>query len=142
MALNESNPIPSFYFGVEIDGLRVAIISRVSGLGADIEVEEYREGGVNGFIHKFPKVTKNPNLVLEGGITTSTELYDWFRQIVTGNIEKKIVTITLFDQQKTPKRSWSYKNCFPISWKGPELKSDSNTMAFQSLEIVHGGPAV
>lgn len=139
MAFNRSNPFPSFNFQVEVDGLIVGSFSEVSGIGAEIDIEEYREGGVNEFVHKLLKNTKYGNLICRKGVTKSTVLYDWYKQVVIGNIERKMVTIILLDYQKTPIKNWSYKNCIPISWKGPELKSDNNTIAMESVELVHQG---
>ena len=47
-------PYLTFNFAVEIEGLLVGGFTEVSGLESEIEVEEYREGGVNGFVHKLP----------------------------------------------------------------------------------------
>jgi len=139
MAFNRSELFPSFNFGVEVDGLLVGSFSEVSGIGSEIDIEEYREGGVNDFVHKLIKNAKSSNLVCRRGITTLTVLYDWYKQVINGNVERRMVTITLFDSQNNPVKNWSYKNCFPISWKGPELKSDGNTIAIESVELVHQG---
>jgi phage tail-like protein len=39
------DPVLAFHFAVEIGGLFVAGFSDVSGLQAEIEIQEYREGG-------------------------------------------------------------------------------------------------
>ena len=62
-------PFLAFNFAVEIEGLLVGGFSEVSGLESTIEVEEYREGGVNGFVHKLPGATTHANLVLRHGLT-------------------------------------------------------------------------
>ena len=139
MALERSDPLPAFNFEVEIDGLLVGSFKEASVIGPETEIEEYAEGGVNDFVHKLVKTTKYTNLILRKGITSSTVLYDWYKQVVTGNIEMRRVTITLLDSQKTAKRSWSYKNCFPISWKGPELKADDNSIGIEEVQFVHQG---
>ena len=51
-------PYQTFNFAVEIEGLLVGGFTEVSGLESEVEVEEYREGGVNGFVHKLPVRTK------------------------------------------------------------------------------------
>lgn len=139
MAFNRSNPFPVFNFQVEVEGLIAGSFSEVSGLGAEIDIEEYREGGVNEFVHKLLKNTKYGNLICRKGVTKSTLLYDWYKRIVIGNIERRMITIILLDSQKIPIKNWSFKNCIPIHWKGPELKSDSNTIAIESVELVHQG---
>ena len=44
----------TFNFAVEIEGLLVGGFTQVDGLSGEVEVEEYREGGVNGYTHKLP----------------------------------------------------------------------------------------
>ena len=117
MAFNKSNPFPVFNFQVEVEGLIVGSFSEVSGLGAEIDIEEYREGGVNEFVHKLLKNTKYGNLICRKGVTKSTVLYDWYKRIVIGNIERRMVTIILLDSQKIPIKNWSYINCIPINGK-------------------------
>jgi phage tail-like protein len=139
MVFDRSYPFPAFTFDVEVDGLVVGSFSEVSGIESEIDVEEYKEGGVNEFVHKLLKNAKSSNLNLRRGFTTLTVMYDWYKQVVMGNIERRMVTITLLDSQKTQIKSWSFKNCIPVSWKGPELKSDGNAIAIESVQFVHQG---
>jgi phage tail-like protein len=135
MAIPKFNPFPASNFQVEVDGVIAGSFSEVSGIGAEIDIEEYREGGVNDFVHKLLKNTKQENLTLKRPLTKLTVLYDWYKQVVMGNIERR----TLVDSQEGLIKSWSYKDCIPVSWKGPELKSDGNTMGIESVTLVHRG---
>jgi phage tail-like protein len=134
-----SDPFLSFNFELELEGLLVGSFSEVSGLGAEIDIEEYREGGVNEFVHKLPKNTKYGNLVLRRGMTESKVLYDWYKKVVNGKIERRQVTLTLMDTQKSPLKNWSFKNAFPVKWSGPDLKSDGNAVAIELVELAHQG---
>jgi phage tail-like protein len=136
---SRNDPHLNFNFDFEVGGLVVGSFSEVSGLSAETEVEEYREGGVNDFIHKLPKVTKYGNIILKRGMTSSSALYNWYRDVSLGKIDRKQVTVTLFDSQKSPVKTWTFHNAFPIKWNGPDLKADSNTVAVESVEFVHQG---
>src|SRR6266700_7895774 len=58
------DPYLSYNFAVEIEGLVAGGFSEVSGLQTEIEVQEYREGGVNEYVHKRAGPAKYPsNLV-------------------------------------------------------------------------------
>ncbi|PHP45458.1 hypothetical protein B6V01_004070, partial [Methanosarcinales archaeon ex4572_44] len=82
MPIAERNdPYQSFRFLVEIHGLIVGGFSEVSGLQAETETEEIREGGVNDHVHKLPKITKYPNITLKRGITDSDILWRWHRDM-------------------------------------------------------------
>jgi phage tail-like protein len=117
----------------------IGSFSEVSGLEVNTEFEEIKEGGVNHFIHKLPKISKYPNLVLKRGITSSDVMYKWYQNVVMGIIERKLLTVILVNAQKTELKKWMYESAFPVKWTGPDLKADSNTLAIESVEIVHQG---
>ena len=36
-------------------------------------------------------------------------------------------------------RRYSFTNCWPVSWEGPQLNSGSSELAVETLEIAHEG---
>lgn len=133
------SPLTSFHFLVEIDGLVVGGFSEITGLQTETEMEEYREGGLNEYVHKFPKFSKYPNLILKRGISDSTVLWDWYRKVVAGSTERKNGSIILLDHAGNEKWRWNFFQAFPLKWIGPDLKADSNTIAVESIELAHNG---
>lgn len=131
------DPYTSFNFLVEIDGIIAGGFSEVSGLQIETEVEEYREGGVNDYVHKFPKITKYTNLILKHGLTDLDLLWAWYSDVIKGTIERKNGIIFLLDNNRLPTMWWEFTGAFPVKWIGPELKADGNTVAFETLEIVY-----
>lgn len=134
-----NDPYPSFRFRVEIEGIIVASFSEVSGLQIEIETESYREGGVNNFVHTFPKGIKYQPLVLKKGIIDSSDLWNWYKDVRTGIITRKGVTVFLMDSSGNDKRHWKFEGAYPIKWTGPDLKANSSTIAIESIELVHKG---
>lgn len=137
-------PYSSFMFYVEIEGINVAQFSEVNGLQIEIETESYREGGKNDFVYNFPKGIKYQPLVLKRGITDVDELWKWYKEVRDGKIARKNVTIRMYKSYKDMKAkdakwSWTFQKAYPIKWTGPALKADSNTIAFESIELVHQG---
>lgn len=133
------DPYLSFMFNVEIDGLIVGAFSEVSGLQIEVETEEYKEGGVNDYVHKFPKMAKYQNLVLKKGITDSDVLWKWHQDVVNGKIERKSGSIVLLDSTGEEKLRWGFAEAYPVKWTGPDLKADTNAVAVESLELCHKG---
>lgn len=98
------NPVPAFDFTVifmnasssAVGGALSAVagsvataaltgaFAEVSGLNAELETEDYHEGGRNAGPHKFVKWGKYPNLVFKRGITPDTGLWDWCYQVLYG----------------------------------------------------------
>ena len=133
------SPYTAFNFAIEIQGLVVGSFSEVSGLQAETETEDYQEGGRNDFVHKLPKVTKYPNLVLKRGITDSTELWQWHQGVIAGQFERQNGSVILLDVTGSEKWRWNFARAYPVKWIGPDLKGDSNAVAIESLELVHNG---
>ncbi len=59
----------------------LAGFSEISGINAELEIEEYREGGQNDAPRKFTKWGKHPNLLFKRGVSPNTDLWDWHRQV-------------------------------------------------------------
>jgi phage tail-like protein len=117
---DRQDPVLSFNFKVEITGLIIAGFSEVSGLQAEIEVHEYREGGLNEYIHKRAGPAKYAtNLVLKRGIADSQELWSWYSDVLQGRIERKSLDIVLMDSAGSEKRGWTFQNAYPVKCPDP-----------------------
>jgi phage tail-like protein len=133
------DPYQTSHFLVEVQGLIVGGFSEVSGISAETEVEEVKEGGVNDHVHKLPKMTKYPNVVLKHGITDSDSLWTWHQKVVNGNVIRKPVFVILRDFIGIENWRWIFIDAYPVKWVGPDLKADSSAVAIESLELVHNG---
>ncbi|MGH8566160.1 MAG: phage tail protein [Gammaproteobacteria bacterium] len=133
------DPFQAFNFQVEIEGIVTAGFSECSGLQAEIEVFPYSEGGVNGFEHQFLGRTKYPRLVLKRGLTPIDGLWGWYWEVAQGAVQRKNGTIYLLDGRQRPILGWHFLEALPVKWAGPELRADSATVAFESVDLVHRG---
>ena len=132
-------PFLTFNFAVEIEGLLVGGFSEVDGLQSDVEVEEYREGGVNGFVHKLPGHTTHANLVLRHGLTAVSSLWNWYDDVTRGVIARRNGTVMLLDRRQVPVMWWNFRNALPVRWSGPSLNAMSDEVGVESVELVHEG---
>jgi phage tail-like protein len=134
------DPYPSFNFSVEIDGVIACAFSEVSGLQAEIEVFEYREGGVNEYMHKRAGPARySSNLILKRGVAQSTELWSWYCKVLQGNVQRKSLDVILMDTAGTEQRRWTLQHAYPVKWQGPELKAQASETAIEVLELAHEG---
>lgn len=137
-------PLLTYNYRVEIEGLLVAGFSEVSGLEQELEVEEYKESGVD-FIHKFPNGIKYTNIVLKRGMTDSTTLRDWFTKVLDSVTYGKAIPkeasvyISLMNSLGEEKVRYHLKSVYPIKWTGPQLNANANEVAIEILELVHEG---
>lgn len=133
------NYAATYRFHVEIDGLRVGGFSEVSGLTAETEFEEYAEGGVNSYVHRFPTRIRYEPIVLKRGVTVATDLWDWYADVIEGNVKRKNGAIILYDSQFGEFRRWNFYDAYPVKWVGPTLNASDSQVAVESIELVHNG---
>src|SRR4051812_34168691 len=63
----------------------------VSGIEAEVDVEEVAEGGENRFVYRLPKQAKYPPLVLKRGIVTlESSLGSWVSASVGSTLARPI----------------------------------------------------
>jgi phage tail-like protein len=138
-ATRRNDPYAGFRFLVEVEGLVVGGFSEVTGLEAEIETEEYWEGGGNDYVHVLPRGTKYPRLVLRRGITDSNTLWQWQTRIRSGRIERHTVHIVLIDEAGNRKWDWRCVDAYPVKWSGPDFRADGNAIGIEAIELVHNG---
>ncbi len=133
------DPYRNFNFLVEIDGITQAGFSDCSGFGSSTDPIEYREGGENTTARKLPGLTKHNNITLKWGITDSRELYDWYRDVVTGKVKRKNGSIIVLDVDGKEHVRWNFFNAWPSKWDGPAFTAKGNDIAVETLELAHEG---
>jgi phage tail-like protein len=134
-----ADPYQAFNFLVEIEGILAGGFSECTGLQVETEFFDYREGGQNGFVHRFAGPTKYPPLILKHGLTQIDGLWSWHQDVVSEKIERRNGTIFLLDKQRIPVMWWDFLEAFPYKWTGPELRAESGAIAFESVELAHRG---
>lgn len=135
----KADPYRGFRFRIEIDGISAAHFSEVSGLQVETETEPYEEGGVNDFVHQLPKRTKYLHITLKRGITDVDTLWKWHQDVVSGKFKRKNGSIILLNEAGEDTWRWNFTNAFPVKWSGPDLKADSSTVGFETIELAHNG---
>ena len=131
------DPYRNFSFLVEIDGITQAGFTDASGFGASTDPIEYREGGETKTVRKLPGLTKYTNITLKWGLTDSRELYDWYKDVVNGVIERKSGSIILLDLEGNEKVRWNFFEAWPTKWDGPDFTAKGNDVAIETLELAH-----
>jgi phage tail-like protein len=143
-------PVPptSFYFSVRFLGIGTEddqCFQEVSGLKVELEVEEVKEGGENRFVHKLPKRTKYPNLVLKRGMLVDTTLIAWMESCVSSyfmvvdyflNSTVDIVIQLKNDAQETV-ATWNVNGAFPVKWEYSNFKGQENAIVFETIELAY-----
>ena len=140
MAVARVDPYLAFAFLVEVEGVASAGFHEVTGLTAELEVLDYREGGVNEYVHRLPGPARYPsNLVLRRGVTDAVELWEWWLSATQGRIERRNVSVLMLGRERNVVRRWSFVGAYPVRWVGPELRAGSPAVALEAFELAHRG---
>ncbi len=113
--------------------------SECSGLETTLEVEDYKEGGNNGTVLKFPTRVTWATLKLKRGIARYNDLWTWHYQFVEGQGKRRDGLIILMDQQQNAAKVWQFLGGLPSRWIGPAMNATQSQVAFEEIEITHQG---
>lgn len=113
--------------------------SECTGLDMTLAVEEYKEGGNNGTILKFPTRVSWPNITLKKGVGLSAALWDWHYGFVEGKGKRRDGLIVLMNELRVPNNIWYFRRGLPIKYTGPSLNASQNSVAIEAIEIAHEG---
>ena len=134
------DPYTNYNFIVEIEGIASAGFEECGSLAASVDIIDYREGGDKpATVRKIPGLAKYANITLKRGITTNRDLWNWFRDITNGVVDRRNLAVVLLDSQRQPVVRWNLTNAWPAKWEGPLLKGKGSDVAIETLELAHEG---
>lgn len=134
-------PLPVFHYKVSWNNQDIGF-SDVSGLTQEISPIEYRDGlmPATTVSLKRPGLVKVNNISLKRGIVEkNNELFNWFNNNGSPNVERRDISISLLNDEGEPVMVWNIVQAWPIKCEGPGLKATGNDIAIESIELVHEG---
>lgn len=137
MALLSSNY--SVEFVDPLDGEDAPIVCK-KVYGLNLRLKTARSINQFGAMENIAGDIEPVSLTLERGVGKGLQgLYSWFKQVREGDVDKKEILITLYNNaQKTdePAVTWRVKRCFPVAIHAPEWDSEENTIAVEKIELI------
>lgn len=132
-------PQASCRFYIEINGVPHGVFTEVSGLQAETNIEEYQEGGNNEFTHHLPGRTTVSRITLKRGMIATNELFRWYLNIMHGRIQRRNVSVVMYNSIGIEMLRWNFDGAFPMKWVGPQFTADGQSTAVETLELAHAG---
>lgn len=135
-----ADPLPGFRFLVEIAGIQDATFLECSGFETKLDVEEYKEGGLNDYVHKLPGRQSYTNVTLKRGVVNSIELWDWLHRLSTAAAkrnEKKNMSVVLCNGKGEEQLRWNLIAAYPVKWSVPSMQSEQSSIYVESLELAY-----
>ncbi|HMO30288.1 phage tail protein [Enterovirga sp.] len=135
-----NDPFRAFNYEVDFGDKTSAGFSEVSGLTADGDPVDYREG-TDPFNHvrRLTGLRKYTNIKLIRGYTRNDKLWQWYEAIANGKNDRRDIIITLKDEEHKPVLRWTVVAAWVNKIEGPSLKAAGNDIALESVEICHEG---
>jgi phage tail-like protein len=135
-------PFTAFNFSVEInrDGgpLVQAAFAECDGLEMTMDVKTIREGGANDRAHRVGGAVSYSNLTLKRGMTTSFDLWTWFRDSVEDpRIRADAEVVVLAADGATERARFQLSRCLPVKLKAPALNAAQGGVAVEELQMAY-----
>jgi phage tail-like protein len=131
------DPYKNYPFRVEIEGLTAAGFAEVTGLSAEAEVIEYREGADATATRKLPGLITYPNVTMKRGLTGSRELFDWWTTVANGEVQRRNVVIVLLDDQRKEVLRLVLHEAWVAKIEFGDLDAEGNDVAIECIELAH-----
>lgn len=137
MALLASNYRVEFVDALEGEDTPI-VFKKVYGLNMRLQMtQSINQSGRKELI---PGDIEPVTLTLERGVGKGLQgLYSWFRKVREGELDKKQILITLYNNpQKTdePAVIWKVKRVLPLALHAPEWNSEENDIAVEKVELM------
>ena len=130
-------PPVGFHFKVDFEGTDGSF-QEVSGLSAEVTVEELTAGGENTFIHKLPTRTKYGNLILKRGFINDSDLIEWLTDSIENFIFKpRLVNVSLLDENHKVIAQWTFSGAYPVKWAISDFKAMENGLVIETIELAY-----
>jgi phage tail-like protein len=129
----------SVFFRLVIGGNDLGAFHTCSGMGAEVEMETYAEGGNNGFTWQLPGRVTWSNITLTRPVTADTaKIARWLDETLK-RVEPKDGEIVALKPDLTRIISWQVFGIVPVRWQGPSFDPADSQAAVETLEIAHQG---
>jgi phage tail-like protein len=110
----------------------------VSGLSVEYEIEEYKEGGENRFVHKLPVRTKYADMVLKRGMLTDSDVIKWcLKAFRDREFEPADINVILMNEKSEPLRTWKVSHAIPKKWLVSDFNANENSLVIETLELTY-----
>ena len=129
--------IGSFNFKVKVEGMDHEFegFTKCSAIKAKVEAITWKNG-TDMYVRKAPGRTEWEDITLERIYSGRDELHTWWEEIISGNINRKMVSITFLRHDgSTVVRKYDLLSAFPSAWELPELDATGSNGATEKITL-------
>ena len=122
-------------FKIEIEGVTVGAFAAFEGIDSETEVIQFQDGD-DLLMRKRPGRTNYYNLTLKRGYINTDELWEWYKKVIDGKLERKSGSIISLADDGTEIMRYNFFEGWPCRWKGMKFDAGKNGTLFEEIEIV------
>jgi phage tail-like protein len=135
-------PPVGFHFKVEFLGFGSGDIDtrfqEVSGLSAEVAIEELAVGGENRFTYRLPNRARYNNLILKRGMLHHSDLIAWFSDAIEDFVFKPVdVNVYLLNDNHEISATWVLLQAYPVKWSISDFKAQESSLVIESIELAY-----
>jgi phage tail-like protein len=130
----EFDHLVSSKFKVEIEGVTVAAFTSFEGIESETEVIQFDDGD-DLIVRKRPGRTHYANLVLKRGYINTDELWNWYKKVIEGKLERRSGSIISLADDGTEILRYNFFEGWPCKWKGFVFDANKRGTLFEEIEI-------
>ncbi len=142
---HELDPLKSFRFIIEVDGIDSGGFMTCDGLEKTTDAVEYREGDDTHYMLKSPGLSNTGNITLKRGlIRGDSDFNTWVTAVddpkkIPQSMEfRKDFTIVLKHRDGDPGKTWDIFDAFPVRHRpSSDLDATTSDNAIEELEIAY-----
>jgi phage tail-like protein len=129
----------SVFFHLSIADDDLGAFHTCEGMGAQMEVEQFAEGGNNGFAWQLPSRITWSNITMTRPVTEDTEkVLKWLNKTIK-KVDRKDGEIVALTPDGEEIASWQVYGIVPVRWQGPSFDPGASQAAVETLEFAHEG---
>ena len=139
LSLGSNRPQVAHMFKVVIGIDPMGSFTEVSNITYEIQPYELIEGGRNYNPHVKPYggPGKRGELTLKWGSVRRDKLQSWIESVELGYLFRRNIFLFHMNRAGVPFRVYTLTNCWPKTWKAPDLNTSASEIATEELTIVY-----
>ena len=121
-------------FLIEIEGIAQASFTAVDGMQVQTDVIAFANGD-DMIVHKRPGRTTYSNIILKRGYTNSDELWNWYKSVIDGRIERRCGSLIVLSEDMQEEMRYNFFEAWPCRWKNFVMNAMTADSLIEELEI-------
>jgi phage tail-like protein len=133
-----ADTVVGVYFSLAIDSWDLGMFITCTGLGMEMQVTTFEEGGGGMNVFPLPGRVKYTNLSVTRPIGPDTKKTMAWLQSAVNNLSPSTAELVALDPALNPVFSWQLSGVIPAKWTGPSFDAGNPQPATETLELAYG----